>query len=314
MEKKKFDVVILGAGPGGLSAAQYSARAGLKTAILENMVPGGQTITIDHIENYPGMDATTGFELAQKFQEQAEKFGAKIFYSEAKSIEKKNDLWLIDSTEGLFECSSIIIATGAKPRKLNVPGEEEFQGRGVSYCATCDGPLFRDKKILVIGGGDSAVQETMYLAKLSSKITIIHRRDRFRAQQAIVEALEKEKNVEIRLNTTPIAIEGTDKVNSVTLKDLKTEKEYKEEFDGVFVFIGHLPQTQLFPDLKKDKAGFIETNDKMETSIDGIFAVGDVRNTPFRQIVTAASDGAVAAHFANEFIDRLKGNEYPGRQ
>jgi thioredoxin reductase (NADPH) len=208
----------------------------------------------------------------------------------------------------------VVIATGAKHRHLQVPGEEEFSGRGVSYCATCDGPFFKNKKILVVGGGDAACDEAVYLSKLTDKLVMIHRRDRFRAQQSLAERVKNHEGIDVRLSHVITEIKGGEgimpKVNKVVFKKTDTEETYEEEMDAVFIFVGTIPQTQLVPDLEKDEAGYIVTNQRMETSLPGMYAVGDVRNTPFRQVVTAASDGATAAHCAAQFIDELQGQAY----
>ncbi len=306
-QAREVDVLIIGAGPAGLSCGQYSARAGRNTVILEELSTGGQTMIIDEIENYPGLDKITGFELAEKFETQATSFGCQIVYASVSKINiLKDNTFELETSEGLFHSKAIVLATGAKHKLLGVPGEQEFTGHGVSYCATCDGPFFRDKKILVCGGGDSACQEAMYLAKLSQDITICHRRDKFRAQGSIVKSMQETRGIKIKLNTTVVSINGeNNKVKSVTLKDVLTGEEYTQDFDGVFIFVGSQPQTNLVPFCKTDEAGFVVTDSTMMTSTLGLFAIGDVRNTPFRQIVTAASDGAIAAHYASEYIDKL---------
>lgn len=310
-ENKTYDVLIIGGGPAGLACGQYSARAGRKTAVIEEMACGGQTMIIDEIENYPGLGKIAGYEIGMKFQEQAESFGCEIIYASVLSINKVDNIFTVSTQNGNIDSKVVVIATGAKHRTLGVPGENELKGHGVSYCATCDGPFFKGKKILVCGGGDSAVQEAVYLTKLTDKLTICHRRDRFRAQMAVVEKLKNDPNVSYKMNHNVISINGTDnKVSSVTFLDKSTNKEYTEEFDAVFVFVGNEPQTVLVPECEKTEAGFIKTDNFMMTSINGIFAVGDVRDTPFRQVVTAASDGAIAAHYASEYIDELEGSKY----
>ncbi len=306
------DILVIGAGPAGLAAAQYGARAARKTTMIEEMAPGGQTLIIDAIENYPGVNKViSGYELGMQFQDQAERFGAELVYATVQSITKEDDKFTVQTTGGDYKAPSIIICTGAKHKYLGIPGEEEYTGKGVSYCATCDGPFFRNKKILVVGGGDSACSEALYLAKLSDKVTLIHRRDRFRAQQELAERVMNDPNVDVRLQHTATSIEGDGtKVQRVVLNNLATGEVYTEEFDAVFVFVGMLPQTALVPDVEKDETGYIVTNGRMETSVPGMYAAGDVRNTPFRQIVTAAADGAIAAHCASEYIDELAGRAY----
>ena len=308
---KNYDVLIVGGGPGGLSCGQYSARAGRKTAIIEEMAAGGQTMIIDEIENYPGLGKISGYELAAAFEQQATGFGCDFVYATVNSIRRLEDgSFELDTTDGAYLSPVVVIATGAKHRNLEVPGEKEMIGHGVSYCATCDGPFFRNKKILVCGGGDSACQEALYLKKLSDDVTVVHRRDRFRAQASIVKAME-DAGIKTKMNTTVQSINNENgKVKSVTFVNKTSGETYTEEFDGVFVFVGNLPQTQLVPDCEKDEAGFIKTDRNMMTSIPGIFAIGDVRDTPFRQVVTAASDGAIAAHYASEYIDARAGMKY----
>ncbi len=303
---KDYEVIIVGAGPAGLACGQYSARAGRKTAMLEELSTGGQTMIIDEIENYPGLGKITGYELAEKFESQANAFGCQTIYASVSEIKPQEDgSFFLKTNEGDFTAKAVVLATGAKHKALGVPGETELTGHGVSYCATCDGPFFRNKKILVCGGGDSACQEAMYLAKLTSNITVCHRRDKFRAQASIVEAMKKTNGIKTKMNTIVLSINGeNNKVKSVTFQDKETGNQYTEDFDGVFVFVGNNPQTQLVPFCAKDESGFVKTNREMMTNVAGLFAVGDVRDTPFRQIVTAAADGAIAAHYANEYIDK----------
>lgn len=301
---KNYEIVIIGGGPAGLVCGQYSARAGRKTVILEELSTGGQTMIIDEIENYPGLGKITGYELAEKFEAQASAFGCEIHYTSVSEINVQEDgSFIIKTNDGDYSAKAVILATGSKHKVLGVPGEKELTGHGVSYCATCDGPFFRNKKILVCGGGDSACQEALYLAKLTSDITVCHRRDKFRAQGAIVEAMKATSGIKTLMNTVVVSINGeNNKVKSVTFLDKTTGNQFTEAFDGVFIFVGNNPQTQLVPFCDKDEQGFIKTNKEMMTNIAGLFAVGDVRDTPFRQIVTAAADGAIAAHYASEYI------------
>ena len=310
-ESKNYDIIIVGGGPAGLACGQYSARAGRKTVILEEMAPGGQCMIIDEIENYPGLEKISGFELASRFEQQATGFGCEIAYATVNAINRLDDgSFSLDTTDGTYLAPVVVMATGAKHRNLEVPGEKELIGHGVSYCATCDGPFFRNKKILVCGGGDSACQESMYLRKLSDDVTVTHRRDRFRAQASIVKAMT-DAGIKTKMNTTVQSINGENgKVKSVTFLNKDTGETYTEDFDGVFIFVGNIPQTQLVPDSVKDEGGFIKTDARMMTAIPGLYAIGDVRDTVFRQIVTAAADGAIAAHYASEYIDSLTGNQY----
>lgn len=312
-EKKNPDIIIIGGGPGGLSAAQYAARAGLQAHVFEEMAPGGQTLIVDELENYPGFDEPiSGFELADKFTKQAEEFGAVIHFGSVDAIDRNDDgSFTVETSDGSFTVPAVIIATGAKKRELGIPGEKEYQGKGVSYCATCDGPFFKNKRILVVGGGDSACGESLFLSKLSGEIVIIHRKDRFRAQRSIAGMVEHDEHIETRFMHTANEIKGDgNHVISVSLHDIEKDRDYDESFDGVFIFIGADPRTKLVPYAETDEAGYLVTNEKMSTNIPGLFAVGDVRDTPFRQVVTAASDGAIAAHAAAEYIDELKGQAY----
>ncbi len=312
--KPEYDVVVVGAGVAGLTAAQYAARANLKTLVIESVTPGGQALIIDDLENYPGqVTPIDGYSLIESFQKQAEQFGAEMIMSKVKSITKSYDLFTIETRKRTVTSYTVIFATGAQHRHLGAIGEEEFGGRGVSYCATCDGPFFREKNILVVGGGDSACDEATYLSKLSENVTLIHRRDRFRAQASLAERVQKNKNITVKLNHELVKIEGDGKVEQVTLLNNETGEEYTAPMDGVFIFVGSIPQTELlddFSEIEKDETGYIKTNEYMESALPGLFVAGDVRATPFRQIVTAASDGAVASHGAGLYIDNLLGKAY----
>ncbi|WP_083771483.1 thioredoxin-disulfide reductase [Sediminispirochaeta smaragdinae] len=306
-----YDVAIIGGGAAGLTAAQYAARANLKVVIIEEMAPGGQCLIIADLENYPGFpEPISGIEFSQRFEQQARNFGAEFLTATVRSLKKEDNIFNIETSKGIITSLTVIVATGAKHRHLGIPGEKEFTGRGVSYCATCDGPFFRNKKILVVGGGDAACDESMFLANLTDKVILIHRRDRFRAQKALADRVVANKNIEVRFNTELKEIKGSMKVEKGVFLNNKSGEEYEEEVDAVFVFIGSDPQTAILPEVEKDEAGYIVTNQCMETEIPGLYAVGDVRNTPFRQLVVAASDGAIATHCASQYIDDLKGQSY----
>jgi len=306
-----YDVAIIGGGAAGLTAAQYAARANLKVVVIEEMAPGGQCLIIADLENYPGFpEPISGIEFSQRFEQQARNFGAEFLTATVRSLKKEDNIFNIETSKGTITSLTIIVATGAKHRHLGISGEKEFTGRGVSYCATCDGPFFRNKKILVVGGGDAACDESMFLANLTDKVILIHRRDRFRAQKALADRVVANKNIEVRFNTELKEIKGSMKVEKGVFFNNKNGEEYEEEVDAVFVFIGSDPQTAILPEIKKDEAGYIVTNQCMETEISGLYAVGDVRNTPFRQLVVAASDGAIATHCASQYIDDLKGQSY----
>ena len=293
-----YDLIIAGAGPAGLSAAIYACRFGHSVLIIEPLAPGGQLMYIDRIENYPASAPVSGFALADALQQQAEGFGAEIMYDEVTSIVKKGNVFTVTCTSASYEAGSVIISTGAKHRKLGIPGEDRFEGKGVSYCATCDGPFYRGKDVLVVGGGDTALTEALYLSGLCSSVTVIHRRDAFRAQDLLVRKVKDTRNIRLLMNHTLSSVNGDGKVSSVTLDD-GTEVPC----DGVFIFAGILPSSDAFKSIvKTDPSGFIISDDRLETSVKGLFAAGDVRTTLFRQVITAAADGALAAHSVHEYL------------
>jgi thioredoxin reductase (NADPH) len=309
--KTDYDVAVIGGGAAGLTAAQYAARANLSVLVIEEMAPGGQCLLIADLENYPGFpEPISGIEFSERFEKQARNFGAQFMTATARSIKKEDNIFHIETSKETLTALTVIVSTGAKHRKLGIPGEAEFSGSGVSYCATCDGPFFRNKKILVVGGGDAACDEAMYLANLTDKVIMVHRKERFRAQASLAERVENHPNIEIRYNTELKEIKGTMKVEKVVLEKNIDGTSSEEEMDAVFIFIGSDPQTALLPEVEKDEAGYIVTNCCMETTIPGLFAVGDVRNTPFRQLVVAAGDGATATHCAAQYIDALRGKSY----
>ena len=305
------ELLIIGAGPAGLAAAQYGARANLKTIVIEEMAAGGQALLIDQLENYPGiLEPVSGYDLAESMRVQAERFGAEFVSASVESVEKEGSRFVVKAGGDRFAAEAVIVATGARHRHLGVPGEDTFAGRGVSYCATCDGPFFKGKRILVVGGGDAACDEAMYLAKLSSQVVMIHRRDRFRAQKSLAARVLENPNIKVQFNTVPVEIRGGKKVESVVLADAVSGEKREEAFDAVFVFVGSDPNTASVPQTAKDESGSIVTDDRMATSVPGIFAAGDVRVSPFRQVITACSDGAVAAHAASQYIDETRGAGY----
>ncbi len=306
------DIVIIGGGGAGLSAAQYAARANLNPLLIEELAPGGQALIIDGLENYPGiLEPVNGFSFSELMEKQAKKFGAEVTLTTVTKIEKNNDLFYLETGKGQIKALTVILATGAKHRLLHVPGEKELTGKGVSYCATCDGPFFKGKPMVVVGGGDAACDESMFLSKLTDRITLVHRRDRFRAQKALGERVLANKNIQVKFNTIVEEITGNGKVEKIRLSRTDKDRTWEEDTAAVFIFIGSIPQTQLVDSMiEKDHAGFIIVNDRMETKVPGLYAVGDVRSTPFRQLVVAASDGAIAAHCASQHIDELKGHGY----
>lgn len=312
MRETDADLVIIGAGAAGLSAAQYGARANLRTIVVEEMAPGGQALLIDHLENYPGYaEPRSGFEFAQDMHRQAEKFGAQFSSDTVTELRKDGEAFtLILGSGEVLTARAVVLATGAKHRTLDIPGEAEFSGRGVSYCATCDGPFFKGKKMIVVGGGDAACDEAQFLAKLTDRVVMIHRRDRFRAQKSLADRVLNNPSIEIRFNTRMVEIKGDKKVSSVVFERTDTGERYEEETDAVFVFVGSIPQTALVPAAQKDESGSVVTDQRMESSIRGLFIAGDVRATPFRQVVVAAAEGAIAAHAASQYIDDIRGEAY----
>lgn len=302
MGESIYDYIIIGGGPAGLASAQYAARSGLKTLVLDLAGAGGQVMQINDLENYPGVyPAVNGSDFMETMKKQAEDFGVEIKIEQIVSIDKPGALFVVKSRKNSYEGKCLCIATGAIHKSLGVPGEAELSGRGVSYCAVCDGPFFRSKKIVVVGGGDSAVSEAIYLSTLSKDVKIVHRRDSFRAQKALVDKMLA-AGVEPVYNSVVKSINGTSKVESVSIENVETGAVNQLETDSVFIFTGILPQTDLVDMLPKDEAGYIKTNENMETMIPGLFAAGDVRSKSFRQVVTAVSDGAIAAHSAAEKV------------
>lgn len=308
MLEKEFDVVILGGGPAGFSAGIYTARGNVSTAILDVSMLGGQPSNYLELENYPAFMKIGGFELMEKFEEHADMFGVQKFpMQEIEVIDLVSYPKIIRTKDVEFRAKSVIIATGAKPMKLGVKGEEEFIGRGVSYCAVCDGAFYKDKVVAIVGGGNSAVEEAIYLTKFASKVYIIHRRDELRADKIIQDRATKNEKIEFVLNSVVCEIQGQDLVNNLILKNTKTDEMFNLAVDGVFPYIGITPNVEnISGQITQDKAGFIITDETMKTSIDGVFAIGDVRKTPLRQVITAASDGAIAGVYAVKYIESLK--------
>ncbi len=307
MQKDFYDFVVVGAGAAGLTAAQYGARSGLDTLLIDSSDAGGQALNIFTLENFPGFfPAVKGRTFIDNMQAQAQSFGAEIALARVKSIDKIKNQFIIKTDKGSVSCYTVLIATGAEHRKLGAKGESEFNGRGVSYCATCDGPFFRGGKIFVVGGGDSALEEAFYLSSLSDQVILVHRRDQFRAQKAIQQKIKKNKNITVIFNTEIAQIKGGQKVESVVLRDTVSGEKVEQTADAVFIFVGMNPRTDLVSMLRKDEGGYLITNYRMETSVLGMYAAGDVRAKPFRQLITAASDGAIAAHQAHEYVTMIK--------
>ncbi len=300
------DLVIVGGGPGGLTAGIYAQRALLDTLLLEKMGIGGQICMSDVIENYPGFKSISGTELMKLFEEQAKSFGLKIEFAEVSKITDMGAHKLLETSEGPVEAKTVIIATGSKAKRLGVPGEAEFIGRGVSFCATCDGFFFKDREVAVIGGGDAALKEGLFLSKIVKKVHLVHRRDQFRGEKINQEKARKEPKFEFHLNKVVEEIKGDFMgVQGLTLKDTQTGETSELAVDGVFIFIGWTPNTE-FVDVAKDAGGFITTDRRLATSMPGLFAVGDCRDTPLKQVATAVGDGAIAALSAESYVESLK--------
>jgi thioredoxin reductase (NADPH) len=307
----QHDLIVVGGGAAGLSAAQYGARAGLGVLVLEQLASGGQALIIDKLENYPGLsDPVSGFDFIQRMEQQAVRFGVQIMNAAVSAVRREGETFTVETDRGPLAALAVVLATGAKHRHLGVPGEEELAGRGVSYCATCDGPFFKGKRMLVVGGGDAACDEATYLANLASSVLMVHRRETFRAQKALADRTISNPRIEVRFRTELRRILGDAKVSGVRLVDNAAGRDYEEAVDAVFIFVGSIPQTSAVPDVRLDEAGYVVTDQRMETSIPGLFAAGDVRSTPFRQLVVAAGEGAVAAHAAGQRIEALKGRAY----
>lgn len=306
-ERIEADVVVIGAGPGGLTAALYASRANLKTILLEKGAPGGELINTADVENYPGYSLIGGPELATNMYEGAMRFGAEHVYGDVTHIEIHGNERHIHTSDKVYVASAVVIATGAYNRKLAVEGEERLAGQGVSYCAVCDGFFFRNKNLVVVGGGDSAVEEGTYLTNFADKVTIVHRRDELRAQKILQDRAFANDKVDFIWDSVVEEVKGENAVNAVQLRNIKTNEVTDFAADGVFVYVGIVPNSAVVADLGvTDEEGWIVTNEKMETSVPGIYAVGDVRKTVLRQIATAVGDGSIAGHMAYQYIESLK--------
>ena len=311
-----YDIIILGAGPAGLSAGIYGARSKKKVLIIEKAIDGGQMAETISIENYPGIDKISGAELGQKMAEQAKSFGAEIVSDQVESIDIKGDIKKIQGKLGTYEAKSLIIAQGSIPRPLGAKSEEKFKGKGISFCATCDAAFYEDLDVYVVGGGDAAIQEALFITNFAKKVHIIHRRDRLRAAQDIQERAFNNKKIDFIWDTCVDEVKGDKIANELVTRNLKTGEVKSIKSDepfGIFVFIGYLPNTDLYKDiLDLDDKGYIITDDEMRTKIDGVFAAGDIRKKTIRQVVTAAGDGAIAAMNAQKYVDEKEGNLYEG--
>nr|MBN2278900.1 thioredoxin-disulfide reductase [candidate division Zixibacteria bacterium] len=307
MAEKNYEIIIVGGGPGGLTAGLYGARANRKTILIEKYMPGGQIANTHEVEDYPGFESISGPDLSMKMTEHAKKFGLEIISDEVTEISTEgNDRLVATASGSIYRGKTVIISTGGSPNKLNIPGEKEFSGRGVSYCAICDGAFFKDEIIAVVGGGDAAVEEGMFLTKFGRKVIIIHRRDQLRAARIIRDRAFKNPKMDFIWNSVVEKINGDDKVRSLTLKNVETGEISELEVGAIFVFIGFVPNSNLTREpLKKDAGGYIMTNERMETSIKGVFACGDVRSQLVRQITNAVGDGTTAAVAAEKYLEEL---------
>ena len=303
---KVYDILIIGGGPAGYTAALYGARSGFATAVLEKLSPGGQMATTSDVENYPGFPGVVdGFELGERMQEGAEKAGAETFFAEVSKVDLLADPKVVETSEGTFLGRTVILATGAHPRKLGIPQEEALVNRGVAYCATCDGNFYKDKVVVVNGGGNTAVGDALYLAKLASKVYLVHRRDTLRASKVYLDPLQKAENVEFVWDSEVKQLLRDQAVTGVRVRNKKTGEERDIPCGGVFVAVGYLPNTELYRgQVELDEAGYVLADETTQTNLPGVFAVGDLRKKPLRQVVTAASDGAVAAHFIEEYLNQ----------
>lgn len=299
-----YDVIVIGGGPAGYTTALYTSRAGLDTLVLEKLSAGGQMASTTDIDNYPGFDeGIDGFLLGEKMQLGAERFGTKSELAEVYSVDLKSEIKVINTSEGEFKAKSVAISTGARPRLLGLIKEQELTGRGVHYCATCDGRGYKDKKVAVIGGGNSAVEDALALSKIAEEVVLIHRRDTLRATKIYHEPLMKQENVKFMWNSAVDELLYDKRLNGIKVKNLQTGEIIELEVDGVFVSVGRTPETQVFEgQIEMDKAGYIISDESTKTNIPGVFAVGDVRTKVVRQVVTAAADGAVAAHYIEEYL------------
>lgn len=299
-----WDIVVVGAGPGGLCAGLYGARANRKTVCLEKLIPGGEIANTEMVEDYPGFELIGGAELAQKFEAHARKFGLEIVNDEAVEIRSDGKNKIVRGDNDEYRAKAVIVASGGHPRKLGVPGEDKLAGRGISYCAICDGAFFRDEIIAVVGGGDAAVEEGTFLTKYGKKVYIIHRRDELRAQKIIQERAKKNEKIEFIWDTVVEKINGNDKVESITIKNVKTGEVKDIAVGAVFPFVGFVPNSDLFREkVDMDDTGYIITDQQMATSIKGIWAIGDVRKQLCKQVTNAVGDGTTAAVAADKYIE-----------
>ena len=305
-ENSPFELIIIGGGPAGLTAGIYARRAKIDTLLIEKAVPGGLITTTDMVENYPGFpEGISGIALGHRLEIHARKYGLDIVFDNAVKIEQVKDIFKVTTEDHSYTCRAIIIATGTKPKTLGVKGEEAYTGKGVSYCATCDGPFYKDKKVAVIGGGNGALEEALFLTKFAKLVTIIHRRDTLRADKFLEEKAGTNPKIFFRLNSTVEEIIGNEKVKAIKLKDNDSNKSSLIDVDGIFIYAGYSPNSDIVRDMvKMEPDGCIVTDDSLNTSFKGIFAAGDIRKKTLRQVVLAAADGALAAHSVKEYLEK----------
>jgi thioredoxin reductase (NADPH) len=311
-EAEIFDLIIVGGGPGGLTAGLYAMRAALKTLLIEKGLPGGQINLTESVENYPGFETISGFELSQKIAQHAQSYGLQVRQEEVAAVEPGLDVHSVRLANGeVLSAYAVILATGGSPRKLNVPGETDYYGKGVSYCATCDGFFFRDKTVVVVGGGDTALEEALYLAKITRRVYLAHRRDAFRASRILQQQALAEPKIDVLWNTIVTEVKANDQgVAAVTLQDTQTRESRDLAADGVFIFIGFVPNNQLVPaGIRMDHDGYVVTDEKCETNMAGIFVIGDLRQKYAKQIILAAADGCTAALAAALCVEMKKAGQ-----
>ena len=302
--KHVYDMIVVGGGPGGYTAALYAARSGLDTLVLEKLSAGGQMALTEAIDNYPGFEeGIDGFTLAEKMQRQAERFGAKSEYAEVERVDLAASPKVLETSAGVFYGRTVVLATGAGPRELGLANEAALTGRGVAYCAACDGMRYRGRTVVVVGGGNSAAGDALALSRVAKKVILVHRRDSLRATKVYHEPLMRAENIEFRWNSAVTELRGGDRLTGVRLRDLRTGEETQLDCDGVFISVGRKPATELVQgQLELDRGGYIVADETTKTSLPGVYAVGDVRTKPLRQVVTAVADGAMAVHMAEEYL------------
>ena len=307
MTDKIYDMIIIGAGPGGMTAAIYAKRAGLDVVMIEKTLPGGAVATTYEVANYPGFTSISGMDLATKMFEHVQSLDVEMVFDEVKDTQLTETIKTVTCFNTVLKGKTVVIALGATTRKLNLENERQFVGRGISYCATCDGALFKDKTVAVVGGGNTALEDTMYLANLAKKVYLIHRRDQFRGEEILSKQVVEKENIELVLNSVPVQINGDTVIKSIDVQNKITNETRNLELDGLFVAIGRGPDTEFIDKaIQLNDAGYIVSDEYMRTNVAGVYVAGDIRNTPLRQIVTACSDGAIAATKAFEYIKTNK--------